>query len=150
MSTGPSVVLGVDGSSQAGFSHMSRCRAMADALLKAHPQISFWCSKVRNGTRAALEQSGLAVVGLMTEEAFLQQDWHDMVVLVDGYQSDDVCSQHLIAIHPRRSVCVDDFRGTRYLADIMGSTTTRALRLRRLHAPCRNTDDRKFRIRRHQ
>ena len=56
MSTRPRVVLGVDESSQVGFSHMSRYRAMADALLKAHPQISFWCSKVRNGTRAALEQ----------------------------------------------------------------------------------------------
>ena len=150
MSTGPRVVLGVDESNQVGFGRMSRCRAMADTLLKANPQISFWCSKVRNGTRAALEQSGLTVVDLMTEEAFLQQNWRDTVVLVDGYQFHDVCWQHLIAIHPRRSVCVDDFRGTRYLADIMGSTTTRALRHSRLHAPCRNTDDRNFLIRKHQ
>ena len=129
---------------------MSRCRAMADALLKAHPQISFWCSKVRNGTRAALERSGLTVVDLMTEEAFFQQDWRDTVVLVDGYQFDDVCWKRLIAIHPRRSVCIDEFRSIRYPADILGSATKRALMLSRLHDPCRNTDDRKCRIRRYQ
>jgi hypothetical protein len=150
MSTGPRVVLCVEESSQIGFGHMSRCWAMADTLLKAKAQISFRGSKVRNGTRTSLKLVGLTVVDLMPEEAFLQQDWRDTVLLVDGYQFDDVCWKRLIAIRPRRSVCIDEFRSIRYSADILGSATTRALRLSRLHDPCRNTDDRKCRIRRHQ
>lgn len=119
MSTGPCVVFRVDESSQVGFGHMSRCRALADALLKARAQVSFWCSNVRTVTRAALEHSGVTVVDLLTEEAFLQQDWRDTVVVVDGYQFNEVFWQRLIAIHPRRTVCIDDFRGIRYLADIV-------------------------------
>ena len=119
MSTGPCVVFRVDESSQVGFGHMSRCRALADALLKANAQVSFWCCKVRTVTRAALEYSGVTVVDLMTEEAFFQQDWRDTVVVVDGYQFDDVFWQRLMAIHPRRTVCIDDFRGIRYAADIV-------------------------------
>lgn len=119
MSTGPCVVFRVDESSQVGFGHMSRCRALADALLKAHAQVSFWCSNVRPVTRAALEHSGVTVVDLLTEEAFLQQDWRDSVVVVDGYHFGEVFWQRLMAIHPRRTVCIDDFRGIRYLADIV-------------------------------
>jgi len=119
MNTGPRVVFRVDESSQVGFGHMSRCRALADALLKSNAQICFWCSQVRNVTRAALEHSGVTVVDIMTEEAFFQQDWRDTVVVVDGYQFNDVFWQRLMAIHPRRTVCIDDFRGIRYLADIV-------------------------------
>lgn len=119
MSTGPRVVFRVDESGQIGFGHMSRCRALADALLKADAQVSFWCSEVRSVTRAALEHRGVTVVDLMTEEAFFQQDWGDTVVVVDGYQFDDVFWQRLMATHPRRTVCIDDFRGIRYLADIV-------------------------------
>ena len=119
MSTGPRVVFRVDESGQIGFGHMSRCRALADALLKANAQVSFWCSEVRSVTRAALEHHGVTVVDLMTEEAFFQQDWHDTVVVVDGYQFDDVFWQRLMAVHPRRTACIDDFRGIRYVADIV-------------------------------
>lgn len=119
MSTGPPVVFRVDESRQVGFGHMSRCRALADALLKANAQVSFWCSQVRNVTRAALEHSGVTVVDLLTEEAFLQQDWHDTVVVVDGYQFDEVFWQRLVGARPQRTVCIDDFRGVPYLADIV-------------------------------
>jgi UDP-2,4-diacetamido-2,4,6-trideoxy-beta-L-altropyranose hydrolase len=119
MSTGPCVVFRVDESSQVGFGHMSRCRALADALLKANAQVSFWCSKVRNVTRAALEHSGVTVVDLMTEEAFFQRDWRDTVVVVDGYQFNEVFWQGLLAARPQRTVCIDDFRGVPYLADIV-------------------------------
>ena len=119
MSTRPCVAFRVDESSQVGFGHMSRCRALADALLKAHAQVSFWCSNVRTVTRAALEHSGVTVVDLLAEEAFLQHDWRDPVVVVDGYQFNEVFWQRLMAIHPRRTVCIDDFRGILYLADIV-------------------------------
>ena len=119
MSTGPCVVFRVDESSQVGFGHMSRCRALANALLKAKARVSFWCSKVRTVTRTALERRGVTVVDLMTEEAFFQQDWGETVVVVDRYQFDDVFWQRLMAIHPRRTDCIDDFRGVRHLADIV-------------------------------
>jgi UDP-2,4-diacetamido-2,4,6-trideoxy-beta-L-altropyranose hydrolase len=119
VSTGHRVVFRVDESSLVGFGHMSRCRALADALLKAHAQVSFWCSNVRPVTCAALEHSGVTVINLSNEEAFLQQDWSNSVVVVDGYQFNEVFWQRLMAIHPRRTVCIDDFRGIRYLADIV-------------------------------
>ena len=72
MSTGPRVVFRVDDSSQVGFGHMSRCRALANALLKSNAQISFWCSQMRNVTLAALEHRGVTMIDLLTEEAFLQ------------------------------------------------------------------------------
>lgn len=44
----------------------------------------------------------------------------------------------------------NDFRDIRYLTDIVGSAPLTALRCSRLHAPCRNTDDRHFGIRKYQ
>jgi len=61
----------------------------------------------------------VTVVDLVNEEAFLQQNWRDTVVVVDGYQFDEVFWQRLMATHPRRTVCIDDFRGIPYLADIV-------------------------------
>ena len=113
------IVFRVDESSQVGLGHMSRCRALADALLKAHARVSVYCRSVRPATRAALESSGASVVDLLSEETFLQQDWRESVVVVDGYQFDEVFWQGLLAARPQRTVCIDDFREVRYLADIV-------------------------------
>ena len=119
MSTRRHVVFRVDESGQVGLGHMSRCRALADALLKAHARVSFYCRSVRPTTRAALERSGATVVDLLNEEVFLQQDWRDSVVVVDGYQFDEDFWQGLLAARPQCTGCIDDFREVSYLADIV-------------------------------
>lgn len=119
MTSSGKVTFRVDESAQIGFGHMSRCRALADALLLAGAQVSFCCRSVRGVTRAALERGGVQVVLLPDDEAFFQMDWRDHVVVVDGYQFDAAFWQRLRAARPRRTVCIDDLRDVQYVADIV-------------------------------
>lgn len=114
-----SVTFRVDESLRVGRGHMSRCRALAEALLAAGARVSFCCRDVRAETRSALQCRGIRVVDLPDEEAFLGRDWSGEIVVVDGYQFGEDFWQRLLAAHPRRSVCIDDLRDIRYVADLV-------------------------------
>ena len=119
MSAVQSVAFRVDESIHVGFGHMSRCRALAEALVRARVNVTFWCHGVRLASRNALERLGVTVVDLVDEQTFLAQNLNDSVVVVDGYHFDDVFWLRLLAARPMRTVCIDDFRGVRYWADIV-------------------------------
>lgn len=119
MNVGQQVAFRVDESSQVGFGHMSRCRALAGALVQAGADVSFWCRGVRPATRAALERLGVKVVDLVDEQAFLAQDWRTSVVVVDGYHFDATFWQGLASAGAGRTVCIDDFRAVAYQTDIV-------------------------------
>lgn len=114
-----SAVFRVDESAQVGRGHMSRCRALAEALLRAGAQVSFYCRDIRVDTKSALQRRGIRVVELPDEEAFLDRDWSREIVVVDGYQFDEDFWRRLLEAHPRRTVCIDDLRGARYVADLV-------------------------------
>lgn len=116
---GQRVVFRVDESSQVGLGHMSRCRALAEALLRAGAEVSFYCRGVRPASRAALQRLGVSVVDLVDEKAFLVQDWRGSVVVVDGYHFDADFWQRLVSAGVSRTVCIDDFRAIPYWADIV-------------------------------
>lgn len=109
----------VDESSTVGFGHMTRCIALACALQKSKVQISFWCSKIEPRSRHLLSSLGISVVEITSEDYFLRQDWQHAVIVVDGYHFDLGFWRSLIERKPRRTVCIDDFRGIPYLADIV-------------------------------
>jgi UDP-2,4-diacetamido-2,4,6-trideoxy-beta-L-altropyranose hydrolase len=109
----------VDESSQVGLGHMSRCRALADALVHSGAKVSFYCRYVRPASRAALQRLGVTIVDLADEKAFLAQDWRNSVVVVDGYHFDADFWQRLVSAGTSRTVCIDDFRATPYRADIV-------------------------------
>lgn len=109
----------VDESAKVGRGHISRCRALAEALMKAGAQVSFYCRDIRPDTKVELQNLGIQVVGLPDEEAFLSRDWRGQIVIVDGYQFDEDFWQRLLATHPQRSVCIDDLRDIRYVADLV-------------------------------
>lgn len=113
------VVFRVDESSQVGLGHMSRCRALAEALVRAGAEVSFYCRGIRAASRAALRQLGVSIVDLVDEQAFLVQDWHSTVVVVDGYHFDTDFWQGLLSAGTSRTVCIDDFRAIPYRADIV-------------------------------
>jgi UDP-2,4-diacetamido-2,4,6-trideoxy-beta-L-altropyranose hydrolase len=113
------VVFRVDESSTIGFGHMTRCIALAIALQKFKVQISFWCHKVEPRSRNLLVGLGISVVEVISEDYFLRQDWQHAVIVVDGYHFGLGFWRSLIERKPRRTVCIDDFRGTPYLADIV-------------------------------
>jgi UDP-2,4-diacetamido-2,4,6-trideoxy-beta-L-altropyranose hydrolase len=115
----PSVVFRVDESSAIGFGHMARCLALAEALLSANAEVSFWCCSVRPTTRAVLKQRGITLVDILTDESFFESSWCDTVVVVDGYQFDELFWHRLIETRPLRTVCIDDFQNITYLADIV-------------------------------
>lgn len=119
MSVGQRVVFRVDESSQVGLGHMSRCRALADALVRAGAMVSFYCRHVRPASRAALQRLGVSVVDLVDEQAFLAQDWRGSVVVVDGYHFDADFWQGLMSAGTSRTVCIDDYRAVTYRADIV-------------------------------
>lgn len=119
MSVVQRVVFRVDESSQVGLGHMSRCRALADALVRAGAKVSFYCRDVRPASREALRQIGVTLVDLVDEQAFLTQDWRSSVVVVDGYHFDADFWQRLVSAGTIRTVCIDDFRPIPYLADIV-------------------------------
>lgn len=119
MSFGQRVVFRVDESSQVGLGHMSRCRALADALVRAGAEVSFYSRGVRPASRAALQRLGVSVVDLVDEHAFLAQDWRSSVVVVDGYHFDADFWQGLVSAGTSRTVCIDDFRAIPYRADIV-------------------------------
>ncbi len=119
MSVGQRVVFRVDESSQVGLGHMSRCRALADALVRAGAEVSFYCRGVRPASRAALQRLGVSVFDLVDEQAFLAQDWRRSVVVVDGYHFDGDFWQGLVSAGTSRTVCIDDFRAIPYRADIV-------------------------------
>lgn len=98
---------------------MSRCRALAEALLRAGAQVSFYCRDIRVDTKSALQRRGIRVVELPDEEAFLDRDWSREIVVVDGYQFGEDFWRRLLEAHPRRTVCIDDLRGARYVADLV-------------------------------
>jgi UDP-2,4-diacetamido-2,4,6-trideoxy-beta-L-altropyranose hydrolase len=56
-----SVVFRVDESVRMGWGHMSRCRALAEALTKAGAEVSFWCRDIRAGSRLTLQRFGIRV-----------------------------------------------------------------------------------------
>ena len=113
------VMFRVDESSQVGLGHMSRCRALADALVRKGAEVSFYCRSVRPASRTALQRLGVNVVDLVDEQAFLAQDWRSSVVVVDGYHFDADFWQRLVSAGVSRTVCIDDFRAIPYLADIV-------------------------------
>lgn len=119
MSVGQRVVFRVDESSQIGMGHMSRCRALAEALVRAGAEVSFYCRSVRSASRVALQRLGVSVVDLVDEQAFLAQDWRSSVVVVDGYHFDVDFWQGLVSAGVCRTVCIDDFRAIPYRADIV-------------------------------
>lgn len=114
-----SAVFRVDESAQVGRGHMSRCRALAEALLTAGAQVSFYCRDVRADTKSALQRRGIQVVNLPDEEAFLGRDWSREIVVVDGYQFGENFWRRLLEAHPWRTVCIDDLRDVRYVADLV-------------------------------
>lgn len=113
------VVFRVDESSQIGLGHMSRCRALADALVRKGSEVSFYCRSVLPASRKALQRLGVPVVDLLDEQAFLAQDWRSSVVVVDGYHFDTDFWQKLVSAGVSRTVCIDDFRAIPYCADIV-------------------------------
>ena len=99
---------------------MSRCRALADALVRAGADVSFWCrGGVRKASRDALERLGVKIVDLADEQTFLAQDWRASVVVVDGYHFDAEFWQRLLSADASCTVCIDDFRAIPYKADIV-------------------------------
>lgn len=119
MSLTQRVVFRVDESSQIGMGHMSRCRALADALVRKGAEVSFYCRGVHHANREALQKIGVTVVDLMDEQTFLNQDWRSCIVVIDGYHFDRDFWQRLIAAGVSRTVCIDDFRAIPYFADIV-------------------------------
>jgi len=119
VSVGQRVVFRVDESSQVGLGHMSRCRALADVLVRAGAEVSFYCRGVSPASRAALQRLGVSVVDLVDEKAFLAQDWRSSVVVVDGYHFDADFWQGLVSAGTSLTVCIDDFRAIPYRADIV-------------------------------
>lgn len=113
------VVFRVDESNQVGLGHMSRCRALAEELVLAGAEVSFYCRGVRPASRTALQLLGVTVVDLVDERAFLAQDWSSSVVVVDGYQFDTDFWQMLVSAGVSRTVCIDDFRAIPYQSDIV-------------------------------
>lgn len=113
------VVFRVDESNQVGLGHMSRCRALADELVRAGAEVSFYCRSVRPASRTALQRLGVTVVDLVDERAFLAQDWSSSVVVVDGYQFDTDFWRMLVSAGVSRTVCIDDFRAIPYQSDIV-------------------------------
>lgn len=114
-----SAVFRVDESAQVGRGHMSRCRALAEALMAAGAQVSFYCRDVSVDTKSALQRRGIRVVEFRDEEAFLGRDWSREIVVVDGYQFDEDFWRRLLEAHPWRTVCIDDLRSVRYVADLV-------------------------------
>ncbi len=113
------VVFRVDESDQFGFGHMSRCRALADALKQYGAVISFCCRSLRQSSRTALEMSGVIVVDLVDDQDFLAQDLRSSIVVVDGYQFGADFWQRLLTVGASCTVCIDDFRAIPYQADIV-------------------------------
>lgn len=114
-----SVVFRVDESTRVGRGHMARCLALAEALLASGALVSFCCRDICSNTRLALLYKGIQVVDLSDEETFLSRDLSGEIVVVDGYQFNEVFWQRLLAAKPRRTVCIDDLRTTRYVADLV-------------------------------
>jgi spore coat polysaccharide biosynthesis predicted glycosyltransferase SpsG len=98
---------------------MSRCLALADAIVRSKAKVDFWCRGVRLSTRNALERLGVKLVDLIDEQTFLDQEWQNSIVVVDGYHFDEIFWQRLIAKSPIRTVCIDDCRSVQYWADIV-------------------------------
>ena len=119
MSVGQRVAFRVDESNLVGLGHMSRCRALADALVQAGAEVSFYCRCVSRASRVALHRLGVSVFDLVDEQAFLAQEWRSSVVIVDGYQFDADFWQGLLSAGASRTVCIDDFRAIPYRADIV-------------------------------
>jgi UDP-2,4-diacetamido-2,4,6-trideoxy-beta-L-altropyranose hydrolase len=113
------VAFRVDESNLVGLGHMSRCRALADALVQAGAKVSFYCRGVSRSSRVALQRLGVSVFDLVDEQAFLAQDWRSSVVVVDGYHFDTDFWQKLVSAGVSRTVCIDDFRAIPYRADIV-------------------------------
>lgn len=109
----------VDESLQIGRGHMSRCCALAQALLCEGVDISFYCQHILSGTKSKLERLGIEVVELSNESSFLKNDFTNVVVVVDGYQFEENYWTRLNSVGAAKTVCIDDFRKTSYLADIV-------------------------------
>ena len=112
------VVFRVDESALVGFGHISRCYALALAFLDVGCKVVFYCRDLRHSTRKTLEAAGILVTNLASEGDFLQMDLSTSVVVVDGYQfGPDFW--HLLSGRTGKTVCIDDFRGIPYQADIV-------------------------------
>jgi UDP-2,4-diacetamido-2,4,6-trideoxy-beta-L-altropyranose hydrolase len=114
-----SVVFRVDESVRMGWGHMSRCRALAEALTEAGAEVSFWCRDIRAESRLTLQRCGIRVIDLPDEKAFLCREWSGDIVVVDGYHFGEDFWHCLLTAHPRQTVCIDDLRDIQYVADLV-------------------------------
>ena len=98
---------------------MSRCFALASALMSADAQVSFFCKEILPKTKREIAQLGINFIELQNEKSFLNQDMTNVIVIVDGYHFDSEFWAELMFSVPRLAVCIDDFRGVKYFADIV-------------------------------
>ena len=109
----------VDESAKIGRGHMSRCSALASALISEDAQVSFFSKEILPRTKIALSRLGINCIELPDEKSFLNQDLKNVIVIVDGYHFDVEFWTELMVSAPSLAVCIDDFRGVKYFADIV-------------------------------
>jgi UDP-2,4-diacetamido-2,4,6-trideoxy-beta-L-altropyranose hydrolase len=109
----------VDESAEIGRGHMSRCYALAIALMSADAKVYFFSKEILPKTKLALTHVGINSIKLKDEKSFLNQDMTDVIVVVDGYHFEADFWEELMFSTPRLTVCIDDYRRVKYLADIV-------------------------------
>ena len=113
------VIFRVDESISVGLGHMSRCRALADALLKRGSRVTLYCKDVRAETRALLREKGIAVITIESEDDFFKQELRNKIIILDGYQFNESYMNKINSLNPSSSVWIDDFRNIKYSSDFV-------------------------------
>lgn len=116
MSIKREIVFRVDESTKIGFGHMSRCRALACAFLKANYQVKFICLSIRSTSRVWLELMNVRVIDIKSNNDLWEINLSDCLVIVDGYHF-SANFWHYLCSKAWKTICIDDFRNVHYIAD---------------------------------
>jgi spore coat polysaccharide biosynthesis predicted glycosyltransferase SpsG len=119
MKKGVNVVFRVDESEFVGYGHMSRCIALTNVFRGFDIEALFICKQIRQNTKIFLEESGVSVLKIESDDDFFSFDLSSSLVVIDGYQFDESFWISLIDCPMKCSICIDDRLDVHYYCDYL-------------------------------
>lgn len=114
------ILFRADGNAQIGLGHVMRCLALAD-MLKGDFSMRFALVEPTQEVTALIESAGLSIVSLSetsSQTDFLDQINPDEIVVLDGYDFDEVFQQS-VRDRAKKLVFIDDLADGHQVADAL-------------------------------
>ena len=111
------IYIRVDGNSDIGLGHVTRCIALAH-MLKVDYEIRFYSKFIPDSICNELFSNGIELKKINDEASFLNAIESRQIVVLDGYKFDTEY-QRQIKSRGAKLICIDDLHDKKFYADLI-------------------------------